>query len=375
MPITFNNLSPKVLQNKILTFRVPGKAGTTVVGEMIESGPNKDLVSLGYKVVKEGKVLEENSLGNKKGFPINVVEDFSNRVQEKVKEGFNFLKEALGTRERGESMMLEQHIHGAFGVDFNKAEAEEISNVADKLAERGIGAVFPTLVTDSVANIKRQIERIKEAAKVNSRILGIHLEGIFINPKNKGIHNTQHLLEPNVKNFELLEDDFIKIVTLAPELDKGLIDYLRAKGVKVQAGHCSGWGNVDGVTHMFNAMSGVHHRNESTALSALLDKNVYTEVIADGVHVNENSLNLLFMTKPVDKPILVSDALPITHSNQKEAIFADSLIKYDGKRATSEGGTIAGSTMLLDEIVQRLKDINLFKPEYIENAWKYHGLG
>ena len=89
-------------------------------------------------------------------------------------------------------MILEQHIHGAFGVDFNTAGVKEVLDVAEKLYNRGIVAFFPTLVTDSIDNLKRQISVIKEASKQNKRILGIHLEGIFINPEKKGIHNPDH---------------------------------------------------------------------------------------------------------------------------------------------------------------------------------------
>ena len=68
--------------------------------------------------------------------------------------------------------------------------------------------------------------------------MGIHLEGIFINPEKKGIHKPEFFLPLTVKNYQLIEDDFIKIVTLAPELDDGLIEYLHSKGIKVQAGLC-----------------------------------------------------------------------------------------------------------------------------------------
>lgn len=271
-------------------------------------------------------------------------------------------------------LVLEQHIHGAFGIDFNSCNVDEVLYVADKLYERGIGAFFPTLVTDSIANTNRQISIIKEASQKTNRVLGIHLEGIFINPNKKGIHNPEHFMSLTVENFKLIEDDFIKIVTLAPELDEGLIDYLHTKGIKVQAGHCEGWGEVDGATHTFNAMSGITHRGKSTALSALINDKVYAEIIADGVHVSDEALRLFLKLKPVDKVILISDALPITHSDIKETVFADSKIYYDGDKATSADGTIAGSTMLLDEIISRLKSLDLYRPEYIENAWRYHGL-
>lgn len=271
-------------------------------------------------------------------------------------------------------LIIEQHFHGAYGVDFNKAGVNEILELSEKLRKIGVGKIFPTLVTDSVQNIKHQISIIKEAAGQTKSIAGIHLEGIFINPEKKGIHNPEHFLPLTVDNYRLLEDDFIKIVTLAPELDEGLIDYLKEKGVKVQAGHCTGFGDVDGVTHTFNAMSGITHRGSSTALSALIEDKVYAEIIGDGVHVSDDALKLFFKAKPADKVILISDALPITYSSLRETVFADSKIYYDGKKATSESGTIAGSTKLLPEIIQILGKKGLFNPQFIENTYKYHNL-
>ena len=270
--------------------------------------------------------------------------------------------------------IIEQHFHGAYGVDFNKAGVKEIVGLTKKLRQDGIAGFFPTIVTDSVENTKRQISVIKEASKESDGILGIHLEGIFLNPLKKGIHNVEHFLELTVENYKKLEDDFIKIVTLAPELDRGLIDYLKNKGVKVQAGRCTGWSaKVDGVTHMYNAMSKVTHKSEeSTALQALINDDVYAEVIGDGVHVSDDALKLLFKSKPKDKIILISDALPITYSDQKEAVFADSLICYDGKMAVSKAGVLAGSTKLLPEIIKILAKKGLFDPKFIENVYRYH---
>lgn len=275
-------------------------------------------------------------------------------------------------------LLIEQHIHGAFGVDFNKAEENEIRYVSAKLLERGIGGFFPTLVTDSVDNIKRQVSVLKQAALSveGAKILGIHLEGIFINPAKKGIHNPNHFLPAAIKDYKLFEDDFIKIVTMAPEFDKGLLPYLRSKGVKVQAGHCvtGDLSNVDGVTHLFNAMTGISHRGENTALSALNNDEIYTELIADGVHLSDEILKLTFKCKPSDRIILISDALPITHSDISETIFADEKIFYDGKSATSAAGTIAGSTTLLDGIIKRLHCLGLMNLDFIDNPYNYHNI-
>ncbi len=277
-------------------------------------------------------------------------------------------------------LLIEQHFHGCFGVDFNKASVDDVLLLSKEIFKYGIGGIFPTLVTDSVENIKKAISVIKSASKRQSdamaKILGIHLEGIFINEKKKGIHNPEHFLKPNVDNYRLVEDDFIKIITLAPELDDGLVDYLISKDVKVQAGHCVS-GDLTGcagTTHTFNAMEGVSHRGKSTAMSALIYDNLYSEIIADGVHVSDDALRLFFKCKPVDKVILVSDCLPCTKSDLKEFIFADETIYYDGKKATSNDGTLAGSTKLLPDIIKRLNSVGMFNPQYIENPYNYHNL-
>ena len=312
-------------------------------------------------------------------------------------------------------LIIEQHFHGCFGIDFNKAT---------EILKHGIGGIFPTLVTDSVENIKRAISVIKEAKEKQTHdmanILGIHLEGIFINPEKKGIHNPAHFLAPTVENYKLVADDFIKIVTLAPELiplipsgtfshaeekAQNLIEYLSEKGVKVQAGHCVG-GDLTGcagVTHLFNAMSGVAHRGETTALSALVDDNIYTEIIGDGIHVSDKALELVFKCKPLEKIILISDSLPCTNYNphslsegkrllmsganvrdvgmgeKLEFVFADEKVYYDGIKATSKDGTIAGSTTMIPKIIKRLIKSNIVKntndvTQLITNPYNYHNI-
>ena len=292
-------------------------------------------------------------------------------------------------------LIIEQHFHGCFGIDFNKATVEDVLYLSKEILKYGIGGIFPTLVTDSVENIKRATSVIKEAASRQTadmaKILGIHLEGIFINPEKKGIHNPVHFLLPTIENYKLVEDDFIKIVTLAPELVPGanrqigeeansLISYLRSKNVKVQAGHCVG-GNLTGctgATHLFNAMSGVAHRGETTALSALIEDEIYTEIIGDGIHVSDKALELVFKAKPIDKVLLISDSLPITCSDLKEMVFADEKVYYDGVKATSKEGTIAGSTTMIPKIIKRLKNVGLVDEkqisQLIQNTYDYHNI-
>lgn len=297
-------------------------------------------------------------------------------------------------------LIIEQHFHGAFGVDFNKASVDDVLFASSEMFKHGVGGIFPTLVTDSVENINRAVSVIKSAAAKQStgmaKILGIHLEGIFINEKKKGIHNPAHFMNPTVENYKLLEDDFIKIVTLAPELctvENSLIDYLNSKGVKVQAGHCVGGDlrGCDATTHTFNAMEGVTHRGQSTALSALINDEIFTEIIADGVHVSDDALKLFFKCKPLDKVLLVSDCLSCTGLKAStdevyEFQFADEMVFYNGTRASSKEGTLAGSTTLVPDIYKRLalseiltsthlgKSREELISQLVENPYNYHGI-
>ena len=279
-------------------------------------------------------------------------------------------------------LIIEQHFHGAFGINFNNCSVDDVLELSKEIVKYGIGGIFPTLATDSVENIKKQISVIKEAAQRQTsdmaRIFGVHLEGIFLNPEKKGIHDEKFFLKPTVENYKLIEDDFIKILTYAPELDENyaLAKYLMTKDVKIQAGHCLG-GDLsycDGATHLFNAMSGIVQRGTSTALTALTDDSIYTEIIADGVHISDSIIRLVFKAKPLDKILLISDCLPITKSGLEEMVFEGETIYFDGEKATSKEGTLAGSTKLLPDIIKRLGIMGLFKPQLIENTYKYHNI-
>lgn len=278
-------------------------------------------------------------------------------------------------------LIIEQHFHGAYGVDFNNAAVDEVLELSKKILKEGVGYIFPTLVTDSIENINAQIKVIKRAAELQTsemaKICGIHLEGIFLNPKKKGIHNSEYFLPLTVDNFKLIEDNFIKIVTIAPELaENNFIPYLSDKGIKIQAGHCIGGdlSGCNGTTHTFNAMEGVSHRGKSTALSALIQDDIFTEVIADGIHVSDDALKLLFKAKQMNKILLVSDALPCAHSDLKEFEFAGEKIYFDGEKATSKSGTIAGSSKLLPDIIKLLGQKGMFVKQYIANSYDYHNI-
>ena len=293
--------------------------------------------------------------------------------------------------------LIEQHFHGAYGVYFNKCSKDDILMLSSKLKQNnGIGGIFPTLVTDTVENIRRQTEIIKSAALETTdkmaKILGIHLEGIFINPTKNGIHDEKLCLEPTIENFQKVEDDFIRIVTVAPELCKqtpsdsgNLINYLNKKGVKVQAGHCLGSDltGCSGVTHIFNTMPLMSHKNNepTPSLKALVNNNIYAEIIADGIHVADDMLIVLFKTKPASKIILISDSLPAAglHLEKNYSFnFAGKEIIFDGQKLADANGSLAGSSKLLSEIIKIFGSKKIVPRETLEqvidNPYRYHDI-
>lgn len=260
--------------------------------------------------------------------------------------------------------IIEQHIHGGFGVNFNTCDIDGVIYFLKNIKNYGVSKVYPTLHTDSIENLNRQLKIIFEASKIKSdvEIMGVHLEGPFINPNKAGVHNPEIIRKPDLKEYKKIVDgideNFIKIVTLAPELDENyeLTDYLIQNGVIVSAGHtlADDLNRVKQVTHLFNAMGGISHKQNMTACEALINDNIYTEVIADGNHIVDDTLKLVFKTKPKDKIILISDALPIAHSKNNKEIFMGQKIFLSGSCAKTKDGTLAGSAVFVFEIINRL---------------------
>ncbi len=283
--------------------------------------------------------------------------------------------------------LVEQHIHGAFGTDFMVSKVDEIIDCTKKLALFGVGAIFPTVMTDNIDKIKERIEVIKEAQqkqdKYCAKIIGIHLEGPFINPEKSGIHEKKYILPLDINIFKKIEDDIIKIVTLAPELDFSgeFINYLKFKNIKISAGHCMGYDlkNINQVTHLYNAMAAFTHRGNSTVVTSLANDNIFTEIIADSLHVYDDVLKITFKQKPVNKVLLISDALPLAHSEKKEQIFAGQIIYNNNGKLTNKDGVFAGSSMLLCDIVKNIVDKNILKFEDAiqcasSNQLNYHNI-
>ena len=283
--------------------------------------------------------------------------------------------------------LVEQHIHGAFGYDFMNCSVDDVITVSERLVQFGVTAFFPTIMTDNMDVIKERIQVIKQAMQKQKKdcaqIAGVHLEGPFINLDKKGIHPKKYVQPLKIDLFKYIEDDVIKIVTLAPELDMDgeFVDYLKSKNIKISVGHsvATDLSKANQVTHLYNAMGIFSHRDKSTVVSALTEENIFVEVIADSMHVSDEVLKMTFKQKTLEKILLISDALPLAHSENKEQLFAGQKIyNKDGKLVNSDG-VFAGSSMLLCDIVANVVNKQLLKIEDAlvctsSNQLKYHNI-
>jgi len=267
--------------------------------------------------------------------------------------------------------LIDQHLHGGYGVDFNTATAEEIINLAKKLPQHGITSFVPTIMTDTSENILRQIREISSAIENQpvgaANIIGIHLEGPFINPEYKGIHPESLMLVPTIENFQKFESKYMKIVSYAPELDKNLefTHYLKNKNIIPSAGHSKAnpdemkmavENGLKQVTHLFNAMPPLHHRAPGILGASLVNDEIYTEVIADNEHLHPLIIDLILKIKPKNKVIFISDSLPLSHSEEDFMIFGGHKIYRKNNRAVNNQGTFAGSLSYLDDNLRKNKD-------------------
>ena len=263
---------------------------------------------------------------------------------------------------------IDNHTHGAYGVNFNYAGYDEIKYLLSKLYERNILGICPTLVGEDNDKIYKQLKlfkKIKQEQLENPQkeafIIGAHIEGTFLSPAKPGIQDISVFKKPTIENFKNLTKDcvdIVKIVTIAPEEDEGLIDYLNSINIMPQAGHTKGADikNCTATTHHFNAMPSIHHRNNSIALSGLINEEIYIEIIADLIHLSEDILKLIFKVKSKDKIMLISDSLPCAHYGE-DIIFCNKKINPSG---LDDNNTLAGSNKTIDEIC-----INLLKKKIL----------
>ena len=278
---------------------------------------------------------------------------------------------------------VDVHIHGAGGHDVMEAEGAALDKITATVARFGTTSIVATTVTapieatchslEGIAAYIRAHESTADNARFGADILGIHLEGPFINPERRGVHPTASILAPSVESFEKFRaaaGNLIKLITIAPEMPGALklIAAAVADGVVVGLGHTDAdyaqaraaiQAGARHAVHVYNAMRPFTHRDPGVISAVLTDADVTAEIIADGVHVAGPAIQVLLGTKGFDTVLLISDGTAATGMRDGTFKLGGFEVQVrDGVVRNSEG-KLAGSTLTIDRAVRYLVELGV----------------
>lgn len=279
---------------------------------------------------------------------------------------------------------IDIHIHGGRGYDFCDNDHKGYEEISEFHASHGTTSIIATIYPQPYDDMLKTIRVIRdylEQGKESRIVEGIHLEGPFLNPEMHGAIRPDYMWPAAVEAFESLLDaggKWVKVMTIAPEI-KDAIKVLRMAALRntrdegsgihhpihLSIGHSNASyerlaeaidNGLEGVTHIFNAMPPMHHRQPGVLAGTLLRDELFVEVIADAVHVHPAILQLLLKVKKHDRIILVSDA--IRAAGQPDGTFdfsGQKVLMKEGRAYLAESSnTLAGSTLTMDDAVKTM---------------------
>lgn len=245
--------------------------------------------------------------------------------------------------------IIDIHTHGFGGYDTRTTNPGDILKIAELQGALGVTDIIPTIYPGPIGLMKEYMGAVREAIEMQrtafsnqrtardtskfkipnskfARIVGVHLEGPFLNPLKSGTLDSASFRKPSEKIWKrLIEgfEDVVKIVTVAPETEGALtlIRTMSDMGLAVSLGHSDATyteaenafhAGAKGITHLFNAMRGIHHRDPGLAGFGLMNPDMYVEVIADPFHLHSRTIELIFKAKNPDKIIIISDSVKDT---------------------------------------------------------------
>lgn len=264
--------------------------------------------------------------------------------------------------------LLDLHFHGAVGHDFCDASEEAIQALADFEASKGVLAICPATMTYSEEILGGIMDAA--AAHKNGRgadLVGINMEGPFISPDKIGAQNPKYLHKADVDMFRRLQEragGLIKLVDMAPEED-GALDFIaRCRGeVRISIAHtCTSYetakkafaAGASHMTHLYNAMPGITHREPGPIIAALED-HAEVELITDGVHIHPAMVRFTFNTFGADRVVLIADSMMACGLPDGQYSLGGQAVTVKGPRATltEHPGVIAGSATCLYDCMRR----------------------
>lgn len=254
---------------------------------------------------------------------------------------------------------IDIHIHGYKGYDVMNMDG--ISKISKELLQNGVTSFLPTTMTSKKHHLQEVCDNIRKAKlsenKTGAKILGVHLEGPYINKEKKGSQNEKYIVLPD-DNFIKKNIDVLKIVTIAPEIENALCTINKYKDkINFQIGHTNATfleanngikSGAKGFTHTFNAMTGIHHRDLGAVGACLSDENVYLEIICDNVHVDKSLYKFILKNKDINKILLVTDCISAGGCEDGLYDLSGLDVILNDNVCTLKDGTLAGSTLSLN---------------------------
>jgi len=285
--------------------------------------------------------------------------------------------------------LVETHSHGGDGFSVSP-DLDSFRGIRDFQKKHGIARGVISLVTSDLGETVKIIESAKKYSLEDEGFLGLHLEGPFLNESKKGAHNPDLLRVPDRDSLQKLIEagktesgNMVLSMTVAAELFQSSdLEFMNDAGVALCLGHTESdynqavsffenFGKV--LTHAFNAMPGVHHREPGPVVAAMQSKDVYLELIADGVHVHPEVMKLV----DSEKVILVTDSMSAAGLGDGEYELGELKVSVSDGVARTESGALAGSTLLIPDAVRNFARISSPKDALLAataNAEKAYGL-
>ena len=281
---------------------------------------------------------------------------------------------------------IDTQVNGGGGILFNDAPTLATLRTISR-AHRAFGTTgfYPTLISDDLNVMQAAITAVEQAIKEKvPGVLGIHLEGPFLNPERKGVHDASKFKFIDETAFNLLTSLNLgkTLITIAPELTTPeMIKRLVNAGVIVAAGHSAATyeqtkialaAGVSSFTHLFNAMTPFTSREPGMVGAALEDKNSWCGIIADGFHVHPASLKIAYQAKANGKVILVTDAMPSVGALNKNFMLNGEMIHCENGKLTTATGTLAGSDLtMISAVTNAMYFLDITLDEAIRMASSY----
>ncbi len=262
---------------------------------------------------------------------------------------------------------IDLHVHGSNGFDVMDASDDSLPGMSDFLLRQGVTSFLGTTMSDTAPNIEASLKSMSAAvARSDSACIGVHLEGPYLNSSFRGSQPATHLRHPRPEEYlPWFESGLIKLITAAPELPGGLqfIRDARAHGITVSIGHSganyeqAGLAIAAGarqITHTFNGMAGIHHREPGIFVAASEKPNVTFQLIPDGVHLHPAIVRMVIRLVGQERVLAITDAMRAAGLADGQYGLGDvKVLVKDGEARASAGG-LAGSTLTMSQALRNM---------------------